>query len=69
MTPIEFIQQARKFANQRGYKNSWPYVVFREKYGRWPGKLLKEGEPQEPSQEFLDWTKAYWTVKTRETEP
>lgn len=60
MNPLEFIQQARWFAERRGYKSSWAYVIFRERYGAWPGKLLKEGDPQEPSPEFVEWVLAYW---------
>ena len=71
MEPLEFIQQARWFAERRGYKASWPYVMFCERYGTWPGKLLKEGEPQEPSPEFVEWVLAYWRSKSArpESEP
>lgn len=60
MTELEFIQQARWFAERRGYKASWPYVAFRTRYGRWPGALLKTGEPQPPSSEFVDWVLGTW---------
>lgn len=60
MTEIEFIQQARRFAERRGYKASWAYVAFKTRYGRWPNGLLKEGEPQEVSQEFVDWVLEVW---------
>lgn len=60
MTELEFIQQARWFAERRGYKASWAYVAFRTKYGKWPGSLLKEGEPQQASQEFVDWVLESW---------
>jgi len=65
MTPLEFIQQARWFADSRGYKASWPYVVFKERYGAWPGDLLKEGDPQEPSPEFVEWVEGYWRSKSK----
>lgn len=60
MTELEFVQQARFFADYRGYKPSWVYVVFKERYGRWPEKLLKEGEPMQFTDEFLEWVFAYW---------
>ena len=63
MTPLEFVQQARWLADRRGYKSSWVYVVYREKYGEWPGKLLKEGESTFPSDEFLDWLGELWNME------
>jgi len=65
MTPLEFIQQARWFAGRRGYKASWAYVVFKERYGTWPGDLLKEGDPQEASPEFVEWVLEYWRSKSK----
>lgn len=60
MTELDFIQQARWFGERRGYKASWPYVIFQVKYGKWPEKLLKEGSAKEPTEEFVDWLMTYW---------
>lgn len=68
MTELEFLQQARWLAERRGYKASWCYVIFRERYGRWPGKLLKHAEPSEAGPEFLAWLEVYWD-STRLREP
>ena len=64
MTEQEFLQQARWLAEERKYKASWCYVIFRQRYGKWPGKLLREGDPQPATSEFLDWLTAYWTPQT-----
>jgi len=63
MTEFEFMRQARWLAACRGYKPSWAYVIFRQRYGKWPGKLLKEGEPMPASEEFLAWLSGHWTAK------
>lgn len=68
MTPLEFVQQARWLAKSKGYKSSWVWVVFRQKYGKWPDDLLKEGEPQEASQEFIDWVVASWAAQRAEAQ-
>ena len=60
MTEVEFVRQARWFAERRGYKASWPYVVFKDKYGRWPGPLLKDGDPMPVTDEFMEWVFGYW---------
>jgi hypothetical protein len=65
MTPLEFIQQARWLGAKRGYKSSWPYVVFHVQFGEWPGRLLKEGQPQEATPEFLDWVNSYQKINTQ----
>lgn len=61
MTELEFIRQARWLAERRGFKSSWPYVAFKARYGRWPGQLLKDGDPMPATPAFLQWVREYWS--------
>lgn len=63
MTEFEFLRQATWLANRRSYKPSWCYVVYFQKYGRWPSKkLLGEVSPMPPSGEFWDCLVELWGV-------
>jgi hypothetical protein len=54
---IIFLNMATFYQAQMGYKESWIYVVFKEKFGDWPNDFFKKKTPIEPSLEFLEWVK------------
>lgn len=63
MTEIEFLEQARWLADRRGYKQSWCYAIFRQKYGKWPGKRFKDAKNlTPPSDEFWGCLVEQWGV-------
>lgn len=70
MTEIEFLRQAKWLSDHRGYKPGWCYVIFQQKYGKWPGKnvLSREAEisPMPPSDEFWDWLVELWGAEAVE---
>ena len=55
---VAFINMATSYQVSMGYKESWIYVVFKNRYGAWPGVLFKQRVPSDPSSEFLEWIKA-----------
>lgn len=69
MAELEFMQQARWLAEQRRYKPAWVCVVFRQRYGKWPGESLKESGPMPASEAFLAWLSGYWAGRRPEQEP
>jgi hypothetical protein len=62
MTEVEFLGQAMWLAKHRSYKPSWCYVIFHQRYGKWPSKKLLGDEvlPVPPSDEFWDWLAEQW---------
>lgn len=55
----EFYAYSQWTRYRRGYKSNWAFVIHKINYGRWVGRHLKNVEPQEPSQEYLDWLDEY----------
>ncbi|MQU09541.1 hypothetical protein CJF39_22340 [Pseudomonas lundensis] len=76
MTEVDFLSQCLELGAQRRYANKWPYLMFKERYGREASRETKKaasaqycGEVQEISDELLDWLDAYWrkSFAARET--
>lgn len=62
--PVKTIEQEKKdfysyalyIQDNRGYKKSWLYVIFREYFGETPSKDLTDScSPKKPNQFFMDW--------------
>ena len=67
MTEVDFLSQCLELRAQRRYANKWPYLMFRERYGREASNEVKKvaskqycDEIQEVSDELLDWLADYW---------
>lgn len=67
MTEVDFLSQCLELRAQRRYSSKWPYLIFKERYGREASRETKRAasaqycaEVQEPSDELLDWLEAYW---------
>jgi DNA repair protein RadD len=54
---IEFYQQLKHFASNRGYKSGWIGHKFKEKFGHWPSGL-DHLAPMPPSPATLSWIKS-----------
>lgn len=52
-----FIDMASSYQKRRGFKRSWIYVIYKKRFGTWPGALFKQKVDLEPNQNFLDWVK------------
>lgn len=62
--PVKTIEQEKKdfysyalyIQDNRGYKKSWLYVIFREYFGETPSKdIIDNCCPKKPNQFFMDW--------------
>jgi DNA repair protein RadD len=54
---VEFYQQLKHFAADRGYKSGWIAHKYREKFGHWPNGL-DHFPPMPPSPATLGWIKS-----------
>lgn len=54
-----FLNMATYYQQKMGYKASWIYVIFKEKFGVWPNELLKQKTPAKPDNEFIQWIEEY----------
>lgn len=52
----DFCSYALYIQDDRGYKKSWLYVIFREYFGETPSKdLIDNSSPKRPNQFFMEW--------------
>jgi hypothetical protein len=75
MTEVDFLSQCLELGAQRRYSSKWPYLMFKERYGREASRETKKaataqycGAIQEASDELLDWLDAYWRNSLAERE-
>jgi DNA repair protein RadD len=65
---LTFFQELKGMALERGYKEGWPAVQFKERFGDWPSRFWNGYQPLKPSPATINWVKSRWIARSKAKE-